>query len=57
MSITLGRATPRETFAIDLDRLPATAQRDGGKALGVIIMIFAAVWGGFPVVGAATMSR
>ena len=43
----------RESFEIDLDRLPATAERSGSRLFGVFIILFALVWGGFPIIAIA----
>lgn len=54
MATSIDRLSSCEHFAIDLDRLPAAAERAGSKGLGVVMMVFAAVWGGFPLVGLVT---
>ncbi len=44
-----GRSAQR--FELDIGHLPVTARRTNSRVLGVFIVIFALVWGGFPTVG------
>lgn len=41
------------SWEIDLGRLPVTAERKAGAFFGLLILLFACVWGGFPVLGMA----
>lgn len=50
MRIRLGR-TPVQRWRLDLESLPVVATQSGSRFLAIAIIVFAMVWGGFPVFG------
>lgn len=51
MKLDLALRGPVGTEEIDVSRLPATVERTGSKFFGIFMVVFALVWGGFPLGG------
>lgn len=55
ISLNVNLSKRSQRFELDISHLPVVAQRKKSRLLGVFIVIFALVWGGFPVAGIAAI--
>ena len=51
MAISINLAGRGRRWEMDLSTLPAVSVQSGGRAMGVFLVAFALVWGGFPILG------
>lgn len=57
LNINLGGGGRRKRWQLELSALPVEASQTGSRLGGVLLILFAVVWGGFPTVGLLSMLR